>query len=250
MSGIAAWIAFCETQPELLATLRPGLSAAELDAAELALDRRLPEAFRALYLWRDGADESAWDATFCRDYRLFTLAEGLRRRLMWDEIARDRHARGLTDEAGPPLGRVWLPFAASDYEIFALALDPDFGLDAGFTARFDFKGGSHWIIDALSLDALLGTLARIGEAGFIRKHFSEFEVEALHRPLHRVRFGDMRPLRAVVTFAPGETVELIRGTLAGQRGRVLSVDGDWVDVELTLFGKLMRHSVSVHDLRR
>ena len=55
LRGLDAWLA--SNLPDLHASLNPGASDAELDAAQARIGRELPAALRALYRWRDGQED-------------------------------------------------------------------------------------------------------------------------------------------------------------------------------------------------
>jgi cell wall assembly regulator SMI1 len=52
LERLERWLA--ANRPDYLARLRPGVTAAQLDAFEARFGLKLPAAFRALYRWRDG----------------------------------------------------------------------------------------------------------------------------------------------------------------------------------------------------
>lgn len=57
VARLDAWLA--RNRPDYYARLRPGLTEAEWAGFEARLGVRLPDAFRVLYLWRDGQSDEA-----------------------------------------------------------------------------------------------------------------------------------------------------------------------------------------------
>ncbi|WP_216322565.1 SMI1/KNR4 family protein [Deinococcus aestuarii] len=82
LTRLEAW--YAQHVPAVHATLRPGVTEAELDAFEARNDLRLPQAFRTLYRWHDGQD---WSVGGVLGLSFMPLNEVEWTRQMWREIA-------------------------------------------------------------------------------------------------------------------------------------------------------------------
>lgn len=89
------------SRPEYFATLRPGVSADQLDEVERRFGLRLPEAFRQLYQWRDGQD--GYDS-LQHNRMLMPLENAVSAKEMLDDMI------GADFEAPEWWRREWIPF--------------------------------------------------------------------------------------------------------------------------------------------
>jgi cell wall assembly regulator SMI1 len=90
-------------RPDYYARLRPGVTDAELNEVESRFSLRLPEAFRLLYKWRNGHDDSKTQA-LQKNFRFMSLEDVVSTKQHCDDMI------GNDFETPKWWRREWVPF--------------------------------------------------------------------------------------------------------------------------------------------
>jgi cell wall assembly regulator SMI1 len=142
------------------AVLQPGVSDAALDAFEAKFSLKLPEAFRALYRWRNGQPNSSFDSL--QDNRMFSALEDIAdTKEMLDDMI------GADFEDPATWRRGWVPFLSNGGgSHLCVDIDAEGGGEAGQLIAF-WKADEDRPVEHASIEAWLADLVASMEAGKI-----------------------------------------------------------------------------------
>lgn len=126
---IARWL--CEHRPDYYARLQPGASDPEMDAFEAEFAVVLPEAFRALYRWRDGQPPTE-SGSFQNNWMFASLSDVSQTKRMLDGMI------GYDFEDPQWWRRGWVPFLSNGGgDHLCLDLEPEAQEGRVFVFRHD-----------------------------------------------------------------------------------------------------------------
>jgi len=153
-----AWLA--ANRSDYHAVLQPGVSEAALDAFEAKFSLKLPEAFRALYRWRNGQPNSSFDSL--QDNRMFSALEDVAdTKEMLDDMI------GTDFEDPATWRRGWVPFLSNGGgSHLCVDIDAEDGGEAGQLIAF-WKADEDRPVEHASTEAWLADLVASMEAGTI-----------------------------------------------------------------------------------
>ncbi|MGJ7528443.1 SMI1/KNR4 family protein [Variovorax sp. GB1P17] len=151
-----AWLA--ENRAGYRAALQPGVSDAQLDAFEAKFSLKLPEAFRALYCWRNGQPDSSFDSF--QDNRMFSSLEDIAdTKEMLDGMI------GFDFEDPATWRRGWVPFLSNGGGSYlCVDIDAEGGGQPGQLIAF-WKADEDRPVEHASVQAWLADLVASMEAG-------------------------------------------------------------------------------------
>ena len=153
-----AWLA--ANRADYRAALQPGVGDDELDAFEARFSLKLPEAFRALYRWRNGQPNSSFDSL--QDNRMFSALEDIAdtKEMLDDMIGSD-----FEDPA--TWRRGWVPFLSNGGGSYlCVDIDAEGGGQPGQRVAF-WKADEDRPVEHASVEAWLADLVASMEAGTI-----------------------------------------------------------------------------------
>jgi cell wall assembly regulator SMI1 len=142
------------------ASLRPGVSDDDLDAFEAKFSLELPEAFRALYRWRDGQPNSNFDSL--QHNRMFSaLGDIADTKAMLDDMI------GTDFDDPATWRRGWVPFLSNGGGSYlCVDVDAQGGGQPGQLVAF-WKADEDRPVEHASVEAWLAELVASMEAGTI-----------------------------------------------------------------------------------
>jgi cell wall assembly regulator SMI1 len=153
-----AWLA--ARRADYGALLQPGVSDDALDAFEARFSLKLPEAFRALYRWRNGQPNSSFDSL--QDNRMFVALEDIAdTKEMLDDMI------GTDFEDPATWRRGWVPFLSNGGGSYlCVDIDAEAGGQPGQLIAF-WKADEDRPVEHASVQAWLADLVASMEAGTI-----------------------------------------------------------------------------------
>jgi cell wall assembly regulator SMI1 len=188
------------SSPERLSRLAPGATDDAISAFRDEIGVELPPVWIELYRWRDGTrltrvDPKTLELTLggrlC-GHEWLSLDRVLATKRSWMAIAEQYR---LTPEDHPDYAcrhEAWIPLMGIDYADLAWSPVPCFGGPAGQRVGFDFKGGTHWTVDHLSIADWLVTWAELAACDLLDADRSDERVDAI--------FERFNPQRRTIDF--------------------------------------------------
>lgn len=151
-----AWLA--ANRANYRTALQPGVSDGELDAFEAKFSLKLPEAFRALYRWRNGQPNSSFDSL--QDNRMFSSLEDIAdTKEMLDGMI------GFDFEDPATWRRGWVPFLSNGGGSYlCVDIDAEGGGQPGQLIAL-WKADEERPVEHASVQAWLADLVASMEAG-------------------------------------------------------------------------------------
>lgn len=153
-----AWLA--AHRPDYHALLQPGVDDGALDAFEAKFSLKLPEAFRALYRWRNGQPNSSFDSL--QGNRMFSALEDIAdTKEMLDDMI------GFDFEDPATWRRGWVPFLSNGGgSHLCVDIDAQGGGQPGQLFGF-WKADEDRPVEHASVEAWLAELVASMEAGTV-----------------------------------------------------------------------------------
>ncbi|SEF29716.1 Cell wall assembly regulator SMI1 [Variovorax sp. NFACC28] len=153
-----AWLAV--RRPDYHALLQPGVDDGALDAFEAKFSLKLPEAFRALYRWRNGQPNSSFDSL--QGNRMFSALEDIAdTKEMLDDMI------GFDFEDPATWRRGWVPFLSNGGGSYlCVDIDTQGGGQPGQLVGF-WKADEDRPVEHASVEAWLAELVASMEAGTV-----------------------------------------------------------------------------------
>ncbi|RTQ32158.1 benzoate transporter [Variovorax gossypii] len=153
-----AWLAV--RRPDYHALLQPGVDDGALDAFEAKFSLKLPEAFRALYRWRNGQPNSSFDSL--QGNRMFSALEDIAdTKEMLDDMI------GFDFEDPATWRRGWVPFLSNGGGSYlCVDIDAEGGGLPGQLVGF-WKADEDRPVEHASVEAWLAELVASMEAGTV-----------------------------------------------------------------------------------
>lgn len=153
-----AWLAV--RRPDYHALLQPGVDDGALDAFEAKFSLKLPEAFRALYRWRNGQPNSSFDSL--QGNRMFSALEDIAdTKEMLDDMI------GFDFEDPATWRRGWVPFLSNGGgSHLCLDINAQGGGQPGQLLGF-WKADQDRPVEHASVEAWLAELVASMEAGTV-----------------------------------------------------------------------------------
>lgn len=153
-----AWLAV--RRPDYHALLQPGVDDGALDAFEAKFSLKLPEAFRALYRWRNGQPNSSFDSL--QGNRMFSALEDIAdTKEMLDDMI------GFDFEDPATWRRGWVPFLSNGGgSHLCVDIDAEGGGRPGQLLGF-WKADEDRPVEHASVEAWLAELVASMEAGTV-----------------------------------------------------------------------------------
>ncbi|MET3181509.1 UNVERIFIED_ORG: cell wall assembly regulator SMI1 [Variovorax guangxiensis] len=153
-----AWLAV--RRPDYHALLQPGVDDGALDAFEAKFSLKLPEAFRALYRWRNGQPNSSFDSL--QGNRMFSALEDIAdTKEMLDDMI------GFDFEDPATWRRGWVPFLSNGGgSHLCVDIDAQGGGQPGQLVGF-WTADEDRSVEHASVEAWLAELVASMEAGTV-----------------------------------------------------------------------------------
>jgi cell wall assembly regulator SMI1 len=226
----------------------------------------VPEAFLAFHRLHDGTARPVQDATgevsgegrLFVDFRWLSLHDLVRSKQTWDATA--RAAEGDPVALAGPAGYwhpTWLPFLQSDDLVGALCTAPCFGRPAGQVVFFDWRSDDGWTIEFPDFGSFVEAVAGALNDGSIDRPQERTRGREVRVPLPELasistRFEQVAPeLRPVPTFAPGDAVRVLAGSMQDRDAVVLrEVSPGHYVVRADVFGRGVEVEAMGWDLER